>query len=1355
MEFPLAGPSPPESSSQYQMTITINDADEPPTFPPSTLQKPVMAGLPLPATARQQQHQQHVPLGPPPPAHSLQGPRNLADFSPPALLSSPTSLASGLGSPASSYTDVSESPGRHASLNRRNRPSSSHVGAVNIPPPANPVRPVSLQGPPLHSPPFGLTPPQQSFTSIPPKSDVPSSGGVRGNPSAPNKLSVNTVKSPTKTRSAVADVNEPPSSPSPLKSAGVHQLEKKRQAFLQSRGRNEYTVAGPKADLFTDRDERPRRFRPVQNWRDYRYSLVPSGSNLLLRAATSNLLSTYMQANPNYAYALDHNPRRVLTKPSQPMHNQGRDNADYDFLLYVNDIIGSQEGQQYRIMDVLGQGTFGQVAKCMNLKTREAVAVKVIKNKQAYHTQSLMEVAILELLNLKFDPQDVHHFVRMTDHFMHQNHLCIVFEMLSVNLYELLKQNSFRGLSTNLVRIFVRQILESLIVLNKARIIHCDLKPENVLLKNLDSPNIKVIDFGSACHENQTVYTYIQSRFYRSPEVVLGLPYTSSIDMWSLGCIAGELFLGLPLFPGSSEYNLISRITEMMGLPPVYMCEKGKSARAFFQKSTGADGRAYYSLKPPEQFMQENGTSEQPSKRYFSGNTLSEVIGSYPMGKKGASAEDLAKENRNRTCFIDFLHGLLKLNPFERWTPQQAIMHPFMTGEAYTSPYIPQAERFAPMYPPGLGPTDPKTEYREPPKRRPRANTSSSLQETLPPQLQRLAAAQKRDGPTYPTETKPNALGTGSVYHSPEEHPVETIAYQSAGMMEAAAPERMVTPRNMDSPSSSAVSVSDSQYVSARQSTMSSVSSRSFGDDLAYDGMRPPSGARLDSGRTYTPRSSPYSTYAPPSAAMRDVSPGVRRTAQVTSRIPSAQDDRNPLAVDISSHEPLDTVRGIAHVTQQVGDITMGPAVDLHPAPTVAVEHHVRYADPQDAGGIRLHEHHSETVPSAGYPLRKTRSETVIENSGGPGQRYGHAAAAHMFPLSLLPRDSAFSQSQQLVYAEDAAAIGMGQGHPRHGETGERSAVPSRRASIYSSVEWEPFGDADRGPGGSGPSSQVGSRRASIQNETNRPLHTVQASLQDAAALSMNTLQSAVKAPSMPELMRQDSLQRGLAARPNAAGYPTANAHYATHYSNPPPPAPVQYPQVHPQQPHPPPALAYRRGSAIAINMGGYEGPSTAPSHYAAVPYPGPVTGPYEWGYPVPVDGLYGQPYAPPPLIHQQQASSLPPQHYQSQQSAYQQHQPPQELQQHPHHHHQQHHQQQAPQHDSRYTDAGALYLPHPPLPPAHPQHTQYAPPQPPLPLQSASQNPLYPSTYDPEAASPPLSEYRRHEQNRASEHNK
>lgn len=216
-----------------------------------------------------------------------------------------------------------------------------------------------------------------------------------------------------------------------------------------------------------------------------------------------------------------------------------------------------------------------------------------------------------------------------------------MFELLSVNLYELIKQNQFRGLSTTLVRVFAQQLLNGLALLNKARLIHCDLKPENILLKNLESPIIKIIDFGSACDERQTVYTYIQSRFYRSPEVLLGLPYSSAIDMWSLGCIVVELFLGLPLFPGSSEYNQVSRIVDMLGNPPNWMIEMGKQGGEFFEKRQDEFGRRTYALKNMEQYAREHGTKEQPSKKYFQQSTLPDIIKSYPMPRKNMKQSEI------------------------------------------------------------------------------------------------------------------------------------------------------------------------------------------------------------------------------------------------------------------------------------------------------------------------------------------------------------------------------------------------------------------------------------------------------------------------------------------------------------------------------------------------------------------------------------------------------------------------------------------------------------------------------------------------------------------------------------------
>ncbi len=113
-------------------------------------------------------------------------------------------------------------------------------------------------------------------------------------------------------------------------------------------------------------------------------------------------------------------------------------------------------------------------------------------------------------------------------------------------------------------------------------VIHCDLKPENILLRVSNRSALKVIDFGSSCHRTKQMYVYIQSRFYRSPEVILGLPYSQAIDMWSLGCILVELHVGTPLFAGEDEHDQMLRFVALKGRPPTWMLEKGKKTAKFF-----------------------------------------------------------------------------------------------------------------------------------------------------------------------------------------------------------------------------------------------------------------------------------------------------------------------------------------------------------------------------------------------------------------------------------------------------------------------------------------------------------------------------------------------------------------------------------------------------------------------------------------------------------------------------------------------------------------------------------------------------------------------------------------------------
>ena len=214
----------------------------------------------------------------------------------------------------------------------------------------------------------------------------------------------------------------------------------------------------------------------------------------------------------------------------------------------------------------------------------EPLAVKVVKSAPAFCQQARIEVAVLRMLNERGGRTGARTVVRLLDAFVHAGHLCLVFELLSLNLYELVRRNRFRGLSANLLRVLTAQVLAALRVCGALGVVHCDVKPENVLLRSLDSGDVKLIDFGSACLASRPPYSYVQSRFYRAPEVLLGAGYGPPIDVWSLGCVAAELFLGLPLFPGASEYDQLRRIVEMVGPLPDEMVERGASGRKHFKR---------------------------------------------------------------------------------------------------------------------------------------------------------------------------------------------------------------------------------------------------------------------------------------------------------------------------------------------------------------------------------------------------------------------------------------------------------------------------------------------------------------------------------------------------------------------------------------------------------------------------------------------------------------------------------------------------------------------------------------------------------------------------------------------------
>eukprot|EP01125_Pyxidicula_operculata_P013104 TRINITY_DN4339_c1_g1_i1.p1 TRINITY_DN4339_c1_g1~~TRINITY_DN4339_c1_g1_i1.p1 ORF type:complete len:931 (-),score=243.42 TRINITY_DN4339_c1_g1_i1:545-3337(-) len=258
-------------------------------------------------------------------------------------------------------------------------------------------------------------------------------------------------------------------------------------------------------------------------------------------------------------------------------------------------------GGKYRIIELIGKGSFGQVVKAEYINsspspstTQTYVAIKIIRRSTPFLNQGRREVQILN--SIKESPgKGTSFMVQFIEDFVHNEHLCLVFELLSHSLLDLVNltvhaNNQQPGLSLRMVHKFAHQLLCVLSTLSSINIIHCDLKPENVALASPNKAHIKVIDFGSSCHSWENLcnlYPYIQSRFYRAPEILLGCKYGFPIDMWSVGCIIVELYTARPLFTGRDSVEQLYAIMDVLGPPPSSMLEQAAYLRRFFKLSNG------------------------------------------------------------------------------------------------------------------------------------------------------------------------------------------------------------------------------------------------------------------------------------------------------------------------------------------------------------------------------------------------------------------------------------------------------------------------------------------------------------------------------------------------------------------------------------------------------------------------------------------------------------------------------------------------------------------------------------------------------------------------------------------------
>ncbi|ESO94347.1 hypothetical protein LOTGIDRAFT_161573 [Lottia gigantea] len=303
--------------------------------------------------------------------------------------------------------------------------------------------------------------------------------------------------------------------------------------------------------------------------------------------------------------------------------------------------------RRYKILQTLSkQGQSGIILKAQDLYSQTEVTIKVLHVK--YYGIGIQEAHLLSTLKTA-DPYHVSRTVRLLATFKHKEHYCMVFESLHpepITELSCLTQTTDVTQKLNYIRKLTVKLLQVLSFLQQQNMIHADLKPENILLKDKnDIDSIRVIDFGNAIHHvHQEVSMYyekfeLQTLLYRAPEVMFGIPFGCEVDMWSLGCIIVELFLGTPLFLGENKTELIIEIVDILGPLPTEIFQRGKFYKELSQ--------------------------------YTSKHTI-----------KDATLEIL---NQLTDCydytFANFLSGLLKLNPDERLTPLSALQHPFLAPE--------------------------------------------------------------------------------------------------------------------------------------------------------------------------------------------------------------------------------------------------------------------------------------------------------------------------------------------------------------------------------------------------------------------------------------------------------------------------------------------------------------------------------------------------------------------------------------------------------------------------------------------------------------------------------------------------
>ncbi|KAF2111698.1 kinase-like domain-containing protein [Lophiotrema nucula] len=347
------------------------------------------------------------------------------------------------------------------------------------------------------------------------------------------------------------------------------------------------------------------------------------------------------------------------------------DKDDY-YKLIPNELVGP--AHRYKILKFLGKGMFANVARATDTTSdsKGYVAIKITRKNDMMKKSAQREMKFLRELN-DTDPQDKRHIIRVFDSFDHKGHFCILFEHMDRNLRDLLKDvTKGHGLTFSAVKTYARQIFSGLYHLEANHIIHFDLKPDNILVSE-DLKTIKLCDLGTAedTRDNYDLSEYVVSRFYRAPEIVLGMPFTHAIDMWAIGCTLYELWTGKILFTGSSNNQMVRAFMECLGWPSEKLLKKGERSGLHFEQGPPLK---FLSLEM-DPFNNNKLTVRPLEKHRMALRDLKTRVGAGAHGliadaPKPAELNDLA----------DLLAACLNWNYEKRIKPREAINHKFFNN---------------------------------------------------------------------------------------------------------------------------------------------------------------------------------------------------------------------------------------------------------------------------------------------------------------------------------------------------------------------------------------------------------------------------------------------------------------------------------------------------------------------------------------------------------------------------------------------------------------------------------------------------------------------------------------------------